>query len=548
MSFVPMEEDIRFRGLQASRTATWKYLVSVFLRWVVTLLLSIAIWKILWFYSEAMVIMAKPATRDFNVWITGLTIALGLAFAGSLDKLARDTRWWILSRRHRSRRKLEAILEAENVLSVLQMAFSSRRITIQVTAWSWFLVFVASQIGLAVLGLFYSVDVSDKLALQVIPGNVSIANMSAVQPLGFVFSDSQSRSDQEYAANMYGAMSLTYLTGVRGLEPQIGDLRLASDPDLFCDINGCDFMFVESSVPSDPEKELAEMSSWQPIMVATPRKMAISTKCESYPVISGGDGSSTEIEYRKNATSGKGQETVRVGVPFTAETDQTIFITNTSTTCGSGCSTVMALETSAKDPWFYSCNTTVGAVTNGTIPEHQVPEYVRVMVSHAIALQGFSANSSFNTSDLQYLVYPAQSPFRTPLQGTVQAIELTVSRFAAGVIAMMAKVNDAIVVDGLPPTKGWSLNVDHWDYILIILAVIVWFQFAFSVVVAFMATRVVMPHGGATSMAKVLCAMAADDDPNGTDWIYRSRKVSADGVYDLYLEGRPRAEQQGKSF
>ncbi|QPC76669.1 hypothetical protein HYE68_007421 [Fusarium pseudograminearum] len=57
--------------------------------------------------------------------------------------------------------------------------------------------------------------------------------MSAVQPLGFVFSDSQSRSDQEYAANMYGVMSLTYLTGVRGLEPQIGDLRLASDPDLF---------------------------------------------------------------------------------------------------------------------------------------------------------------------------------------------------------------------------------------------------------------------------------------------------------------------------
>ncbi|KAF0638220.1 hypothetical protein FPSE5266_00610 [Fusarium pseudograminearum] len=548
MSFVPMEEDIRFRGLQASRTATWKYLVSVFLRWVVTLLLSIAIWKILWFYSEAMVIMAKPATRDFNVWITGLTIALGLAFAGSLDKLARDTRWWILSRRHRSRRKVEAILEAENVLSVLQMAFSSRRITIHATAWSWFFVFVASQIGLAVFGLFYAVDVSEKLALQVIPGNVSIANMSAVQPLGFIFSDSQSRSDQEYAANMYGVMSLTYLTGVRGLEPQIGDLRLASDPDLFCDINGCDFMFVESSVPSDPEKELAEMSSWQPIMVATPRKIAISTKCESYPVISGGDGSSTEIEYRKNATNGKAQETVRVGVPFTAESDQTIFITNTSITCGSGCSTVMALETSAKDPWFCSCNTTVGAVTNGTIPEHQVPEYVRVMVSHAIAVQGFSANSSFSNSDLQYQVYPAQSPFGTPLQGTVQAMELTVSRFAAGVIAMMAKVNDAIVVDGLPPTKGWSLNVDHWDYILIILAVIVWFQFAFSVVVAFMATRVVMPHGGATSMAKVLRAMAADDDPDGTDWIYRSRKVSADGVYDLYLEGSPRAEQESKSF
>ncbi|KAH7004335.1 hypothetical protein EDB82DRAFT_486554 [Fusarium venenatum] len=548
MSFVPMEEEIRFRGLQASRTATWKYLFSVFLRWLVTLLLSLAIWKILWFYSESMVIMAKPATRDFNVWITGLTIALGLAFAGSFDKLAKDTRWWILSRRHRSLRKVEAILEAENVLAILRMAFSSRRITIHVTALSWFLVFVASQIGLAVLGLFYSVDVSDKLALQVVPGNVSIANMSAVQPLGFVFSNSQSRSDQEYAANMYGAMSLTYLTGVRGLEPQVGDLRLASDPDLFCDLEGCDFIFVESSVPSNPEKELADMSSWQPIIVATPRKMTVSTKCEAYPVISGGDGSSTEIGYRKNATNGGSRETVLVSVPLTADTEQTIFITNTSFTCGPGCSTVTAFETSAKDPWFYSCNTTVGSVTNATIPEHEVSEHVRLLASYAIALQGFAANSTFNDTDLQYQVYPAQSPFGTPLEGMAQAMELTVSRFAAGVIAMVAKVNEHIIIDGLPPVKGSSLNVDHWDYIWIVLAVIVCFQFVFSVVVAVMATRVVIPPGGATSMAKVLRAMASDGSPDETDWIYRSRKVSADGVYDLYLEGRPHGELQEKSF
>ncbi|KAF5262205.1 hypothetical protein FOXYS1_7081 [Fusarium oxysporum] len=548
MSYVPMEKDIRFRGLQVSRTATWKYLISVFLRWLVTLLLSLAIWKVLWFYSDEMIIMAKPATRDFNVWITGLTIALGLALANSLDKLAKDTRWWILSRRHRSRRKVEAILEAENMVTVLRMAFTSRRVTIHITALSWFLVFMASQIGLAVLGLFYSVDISDKLSLQVIPGNVSIANMSLVQPLGFVFSNSQSRSDQEYAANMYGVMSLTYITGARTREPEIGDLRLASDPVLFCDPDGCDFVFLESSVSSDPEEELADMASWQPIMVATNRRMSISTKCESYPVISGGDGSSTEIEYRRNTTGNKSQENVRVRVPFAVETEQTTFMTNTSTNCGPGCSTVTAFETSTKDPWFYSCNTTVDPVTNGTIAEHEVPEHVRLLAAQAIALQGFSVNSTLSNSDLQYQVYPAQSPFGTPLQGMVQAMELTMSRFAAGVIAMVANVNSAIVVDGLPPTKGWSLNVDHWDYVWFVLATIVSFQFLFSVVVAFMATKVVIPPEGATSMAKVLHAMAASESSGGTEWIYRSRMVSADGIYDLYLEGRPRGELDGKSI
>ncbi|RGP81370.1 hypothetical protein FLONG3_514 [Fusarium longipes] len=547
MSFTPMEEDIRYRGLQANRTAIWRYLISLFLRWLVTLLLSLAICGILWFYSDEMIILAKPATRDFNVWITGLTIALGLAFANSLDKLAKDTRWWILSRRHRSRRKVEAILEAEDILAVLRMAFTSRRVTIHITAFSWFFVFVASKIGLAVLGLFYSVDLSDTLALQVVPGNVSIANMSSVQPLGFVFSASQSRSDQEYAANMYGAMSFTYMTGARTRKPEIGDLRLASDPVLFCDLDGCDFVFLESSVPSDPEEDLADMASWQPIMVATNRQMSISTRCESYPVTNSGDGSSTEIEYRKNTSDTRSREYFRVRVPAAIETEQTMFMTNTSTNCGPGCSTVTVLEKSAKDPWFYSCNTTVSSVTNGTIAEHEVPEHVRLLAAQAIALQGFSVDSTLGNSDLQYQVYPAQSPFGTPLQGMTQAMELIMSRFTAGVIAMTANVNSNIVIDGFPPTKGSSLNVDHWDYVWFVLAIIVLFQFLFSVVVAFMATKVVIPPEGATSMAKVLHALAACDSSDGIEWIYRSRRVSTDGIYDLYFEGRLRSALDDKS-
>jgi hypothetical protein len=106
MEWQQLEEDVQFRGLQATRTATWRYLVAVALRWVITLLLSIAIWQVLWFYSVDLVIMGDGAKREFNVWITGLTIALGLSLASSLDKLAKDLRWWILSHRYRSRRKV----------------------------------------------------------------------------------------------------------------------------------------------------------------------------------------------------------------------------------------------------------------------------------------------------------------------------------------------------------------------------------------------------------------------------------------------------------
>ncbi|KAK2684692.1 hypothetical protein QWA68_016489, partial [Fusarium oxysporum] len=126
MEWQQLEEDVEFRGLLATRTATWRYLVGVVLRWVITLLLSLAIWQVLWFYSANLVIMGDGAKREFNVWITGLTIALGLSLASSLDKLVKDLRWWILSRRYRSRRKVEIILQSENILAVLRMSLASR--------------------------------------------------------------------------------------------------------------------------------------------------------------------------------------------------------------------------------------------------------------------------------------------------------------------------------------------------------------------------------------------------------------------------------------
>ncbi|EXL39712.1 hypothetical protein FOCG_17683 [Fusarium oxysporum f. sp. radicis-lycopersici 26381] len=545
MEWQQLEEDVQFCGLQATRRATWRYLGALAFRWVITLLLSIAIWQVLWFYSVDLVIMGDEAKREFNVWITGLTIALGLSLASSLDKLAKDLRWWILSRRYRSRRKVEIILQSENILAVLRMALTSRRWTIHITAISWLLILLASQIGLAILGLFYSVDASSQLALLVEPGNVSIANMSMVQPIGLAVSNSTSRSDEEYASNIYGAMSLINPTGTRDDEPVIGDLRLASDPVIFCDKQGCDFIFLEASVPSDPEIQLADLASWQPKIVATDRKISISTTCNSYPVTSGGNGTAAKITYRQARSKDTGDQG-KVRVPVAGGTGRTIFMTDTSLDCGPGCSPVTALETSANDPWFYSCNTTVGPVTNATMFEHRVSKHVRFLAAQAIALQGYWLSSSTDgtSTNKQHQVYPAQSVFGAPLSGNSETMAVVMSRFAAGVIAMVAKTNPQISVAGFPPMQGSSLTVDRWDYVGLILTTVVWFQLLLSIIVAILATRVVIPPDGARSMAKVLRIMAADESSDGSQWIYRSRKVSKDGIYDLYIDKCPRGQPE----
>ncbi|KAK2684504.1 hypothetical protein QWA68_016577, partial [Fusarium oxysporum] len=345
----------------------------------------------------------------------------------------------------------------------------------------------------------------------------------------------------------YGAMSLINPTGTRSNKPVIGDLRLASDPVIFCDDQGCDFVFLEASAPSDPDIQLADLASWQPMIVATNRKISISTTCSSYPVTSGGNGTAAEVTYRqvKNKDTNN-QGKARVRVPIAGGTGKTIFMTDTSISCGPGCSTVTALETSTDDPWFYSCNTTVGPVANATMPEHHVSEHVRLLAAQAIALQGYWISSSTDdiSTNKQHQVYPAQSVFGTPLSGNPEDMAVSMSRFAAGVIAMVAKTNRQISVAGFPPMQGSSLTVDRWDYVGLILTTVTWFQLVLSIAVAIMATRVVIPPDGARSMAKVLRLMAADESPDGSQWIYRSRKVSKDGIYDLYIDKCPRGQPE----
>ncbi|KAF5582653.1 hypothetical protein FPCIR_9404 [Fusarium pseudocircinatum] len=233
--------------------------------------------------------------------------------------------------------------------------------------------------------------------------------MTMVQPIGHAVSNSTSRSDEEYAYNIYGAMSPINPTGTRDDEPFIGNLRLASDPVIFCDKQECDFIFLEAPVPSNPEIQLADLATWQPKIVATDRKIRISTTCNSYPVTSGGNGTAAEITYHQSRSKDTGDQG-KIRVIVAAGTGRTIFMTDTSIDCGPGCSLVTALETSVNDPWFDSCNTTVGPVANATMFEHRVSKYVRFLAGQAIALQGYSLSSSTDgtSTNKQHQVYPAQ--------------------------------------------------------------------------------------------------------------------------------------------
>lgn len=95
----------RFRALAATRRSRRTSYLKLLGQWATSLVFVIAVYAVVVGYSNKSVV-TKAQKRQFNALVTGLLIALGLSTASLLTDLAKDLRWWILSRRYRSRRKV----------------------------------------------------------------------------------------------------------------------------------------------------------------------------------------------------------------------------------------------------------------------------------------------------------------------------------------------------------------------------------------------------------------------------------------------------------
>ncbi|KAF7556118.1 hypothetical protein G7Z17_g1594 [Cylindrodendrum hubeiense] len=452
-------DNAEFRGLRATKRPLKKLAFAVLSGWFVTVVLSLSIFVVLYVYSNKPV-MSKKVKRQFNAIITGLAIALGLAIASNLNGMVGDLRWWILSRRYRSRRKVELIMEADR-------GTGRRRLT------------------------------------------------------------------------GYGTVSIAYDMGDMDQIPGAGMIWSPGDSLMFCADTTCRYVFHETSTES-----ILNLAS-NPTVATTSRSVDTSAICNSWPVTSGGDGTETNITVVTD------DGPVTVFIPVAGGIDQTTFMTNTSETCGFGCSSIYAFEASTNTPWYYECNITVSKVANATRSEHKLSADLTSIVSGAIALQGYEASSLANITDIQYQAFPAESIFGTPVNGSVVDLAFLLARFTIGVIAATADNNDLLSIEGMAPEVGSELDVTHWSLVIAILILLAGLQLILGVTSALVANRVVVPEGGAVAVTQVLRAMAnqSTHEERGrsmkgsmkgserkTLWIYRDTKVSEDGVYDLHME------------
>ncbi|KAF5599859.1 hypothetical protein FPANT_3005 [Fusarium pseudoanthophilum] len=457
-----------FQGLPARRRSKVKLWLGLIGKWFITVIFIIVVYGILIAYALYDVISEKQK-KYFNALITGFLIALGLSTMSQLTH-------------------------------------------------------AATQIGYASLGLCYSVEKTEDQALLV-PGNVSIANLTTISGSSIVNASSSTKSE-EYAANSYGIISLALNEGTPDDILSPGTLFFADNKFLFCDGGSCAYVFRETNTLTldNPNKA--------PVSAVTDRKVNITSHCDALKVRQGGNGTGERI------TVDNGTRETNITLPSKEVLGEKVYMTSPSRNCGSDCSIVSVFEPSSTDPWLYNCTVKMSPVENAKRPEHEVGQRLMRLATSAIALGGPDGPNDTRSNS-----YPAASIFGIPLNGSTEQVEYLLSRFATGMLAAVIESNTDIVLAGQMPTIGQKLNVSHWGIITLILWITAFLQLLVAVVATKVSERVVVPEGDSLSEARVLRGMVEEDVLDGESaagkgkrlWIYRNRHVG-DGLYDLYME------------
>lgn len=395
-------------------------------------------------------------------------------------------------------------------------------------------------------------------------GDVRIPNLENIETNDIVRPSSSSLGAEQYAANSYGTVSLSLIVGVIASDEvaEPGQLYTLDDITLYCDDESprCQYVFIEEN----PENDL-NGTTILPIMAATDRSVTVVSECRAYRVVAGGNGTSSTVTIDLDTDIGADPSTSSnrqdITIPVQAGPEQSTFLTNTrpSASCGPACAYITVLEISDADatPWLYNCTTRIGRVENARVSEHELGANLTRIAAAAIALQGYaSAVSGRADEDLwvQAQVYPSATTWGSPWNGSALGMAQTMSRFAAGVIAVVAQGNSKVTVPGRTPHIGVVLDMEHWAAVHAILVTTAAGLLVLGIAALWVAHRVVVPAAGPMAEAMVLKAMVPPDelggelrdgdtgkrgDTSGVGrkilWRYREEYVG-DGVYDLFME------------
>jgi hypothetical protein len=351
----------------------------------------------------------------------------------------------------------------------------------------WLLVNLLAQTAIAMLSLTYGFN-TDYAAVEMVKGNASIPSMDHFFPLySYANSSAPSIQDEEYAAHMYGEYGYNYGLNDTFNKPKPGDIYQPLGAMIFTDYNNSLLEFIFQDSPTN--EGLGTFS------IYTGRTINVTYTCESHRVTKNGNGTSDSIEVES-----VGAVTLSQTVP-----QSTTYWTNKTHTCGTNerCTKIEAFESSDTDPWYYSCEITMGHTFNDSMNVSYVSDYMAYIATAAIAQVGYTDYTGVASQ-----IYPQDSPWGYPNNGSTTDMGATMATFALGAIAGATMYNPYTSYYGMAPQSGQVLQVNHPYLFYLMLGLICSCHLIFIIIVAIYTNRVMVGPDGHLSMAMLLRPIA----------------------------------------
>ena len=420
----------------------------------------------------------------FNAIVTGLSLGVGINLSSSLKRYANMLRWRLLATGWKSLKEFELILSAESQVKVLQLLWDGRRrhggfpyiSRTQVICFLWLFLNLAAQILVALTGLTYSIDSSQKY-VDSKSGYIQVADFTTIMHLGD--NAPVTVASQQNAAQAFGIEGEDY--GVGNLAPS----DETSPESIYTDTND-DYWLVR----------LFEYNSENP-NIDTPSDQYIETNasCTQYPIVGRPATNQTQITYTA-------QNSINVTVDIGETTaGSTTYVLQDYTSCGGRCATLLVYQAADDfdiiNPAFFICKSVVSEI-QGQSPSDK---YVFSLPDLQASIFAGSIGST-GESGIQYQMYDSDSEYGSGEPVEADDVKVAISAFSADAIAAMAVNGPQSVVRGQEPVPALELDV-QWKFFIPLISIIPFLQLVACLIVINWANKAIIRDDSYLAIAQL---------------------------------------------
>ncbi|KEF56216.1 uncharacterized protein A1O9_07797 [Exophiala aquamarina CBS 119918] len=491
----------------------------------VTLFIAAALVSTLYGFSTLTYGITDVQKRLFNALVTGLSLVLGLNIVSSLRGYAQMMRWRFLASGYRTVQDFELVMNCDSQSKAFRLVWGGRTRgrflpnKTQILAFSWITFNVAVQVFIALLGLTYSIDVSEQW-VSLSNGTVSVANVSFIGDANTNYegADDPVSSDpiqsQGATANSLGITGQNY-----GIYTMSFDTYETYPQSYYTDGTGALYWyrFIDRAV-----------SKWTDA-VTSQRTINATATCTELELTYGGyAGFNTDNASLANLVGWIAQDGTPMSyVVSSVATGATTWMANMSSDCGPRCMQVYALQSADNytvlTPRLWDCQSNVSTVDGleyyADLDVYKMPDFQASLFAGSIGLSGFvetyvDEDNNSVTNDLQMVRYPVDSPWSPSSEWNAADMAGLVMSFTAGAISALDENGPRANATGMVPGPAQVVKV-KWKFSLLILVGVPLSQLIVLFFVIMFANKAIIKDTSHLSTARLLRPLVEKLGDNG---------------------------------